>query len=137
MTLNPENRNDIVSYRLEKANDTMQQVHAISRLGYWTLVANRLYYAVYYACSALLIANGIEVSTHKGVIKQIGQSFILPGTLPVTDAKLLNKLFSMRQSGDYEDLFDWDEADVAPLISQVEDFIMRIIDLIESSKGRL
>ena len=130
MTLNPTNRDDIVKYRLEKATDTMQQVRDISRLGYWNLVANRLYYAAYYACSALLIANGMEVSTHKGVIKQIGQTFVLPGILPVADAKLLSKLFSMRQSSDYDDLFDWEESDVFPLIPQVEDFISRVRSLI-------
>lgn len=130
MALTPENRENIILYRLDKAIDTMQQVHEIVKLGYWTLVANRLYYASYYACCALLIKSGIETSTHKGVINQIGQSFILQGILHVSDAKLLGKLFSMRQSGDYDDLFDWEEEDVVPLIPQVEDFINRVNTLI-------
>lgn len=133
MALTPENRENIILYRLDKAIDTMQQVHEIVKLGYWTLVANRLYYASYYACCALLIKSGIETSTHKGVINQIGQSFILQGILPVSDAKLLGKLFSMRQSGDYDDLFDWEEEDVAPLIPQVEDFINRVNTLIKTT----
>lgn len=131
MALTPDNRENIIAYRLYKANDTMQQVHEIAKLRYWTLVANRLYYAAYYACCALLIKNGIETSTHKGVINQIGQSFILPGILPIADAKLLNKLFSMRQSGDYDDMFDWEEEDVMPLIPQVEEFIARVGHLIK------
>ena len=130
MPLNKENREDIITYRLEKAYDTMIQVNEIVKLGYWNLVANRLYYATYYACCALLIKNGIETSTHKGVINQIGQMFVRSGLLPVEDAKLLAKLFSMRQSGDYDDLFDWGEEDVLPLISKVEDFIGRIHKLI-------
>ena len=134
MSLTPENREDIIAYRLDKANDTMIQVREIAKLRYWNLVANRLYYASYYACCALLIKNGIETSTHKGVINQIGQSFVLRGVLPVADAKLLNKLFSMRQSGDYDDLFDWEEEDVLPLIPQVENFIMRITDLINADR---
>lgn len=133
MALTPENRENIILYRLDKAIDTMQQVHEIVKLGYWTLVANRLYYASYYACCALLIKSGIETSTHKGVINQIGQSFILQGILPVSDAKLLSKLFSMRQSGDYDDLFDWEEEDVMPLIPQVEDFINRVNTLIKTT----
>lgn len=133
MALTPENRENIILYRLDKAIDTMQQVHEIVKLGYWTLVANRLYYASYYACCALLIKSGIETSTHKGVINQIGQSFILQGILPVSDAKLLSKLFSMRQSGDYDDLFDWEEEDVVPLIPQVEDFINRVNTLIKAT----
>lgn len=133
MTLTPGNREDIITYRLDKADDTIKQAREIAKLGYWSLVANRLYYAAYYACCALLIKNGIETSTHKGVINQIGQSFILPGILPITDAKLLNKLFSMRQSGDYDDLFDWEENDVSPLIPQVEDYISRVQTLVLQS----
>lgn len=132
MPLSSEKREDIAAYRLEKANDTLMQVKEIAKLGYWSLVANRLYYASYYACCALLIKNGIVTSTHKGVINQIGHIFILGGTLPVADAKLLNKLFSMRQSGDYDDLFDWGESDVVPLIPQVENFILRVKNLMQS-----
>ncbi|MBO5028202.1 MAG: HEPN domain-containing protein [Muribaculaceae bacterium] len=132
MTLNPANRDEIIRYRLDKADDTMAQVSEIVKLGYWSLVANRLYYASYYASCALLINLGIETFTHKGVINKIGQSFVLPGILPVSDAKLLSKLFSMRQSGDYDDLFDWEEEDVLPLIPQVEDFIVRVKKLIFS-----
>lgn len=43
MTLNPVNSDTIITYRLDKANDTMKQVREIVKLGYWTLVANRLY----------------------------------------------------------------------------------------------
>lgn len=70
MTLNPANRDEIIRYRLDKADDTMAQVSEIVKLGYWSLVANRLYYASYYASCALLINLGIETSTHKGVINK-------------------------------------------------------------------
>lgn len=38
----------------------------------------------------------------------------------------------MRQTGDYEDLFDWEAEDVLPLIPKVEDLIYRITCLINS-----
>lgn len=48
------------------------------------------------------------------------------------DVKLLSRLFLMRQSGDYEDLFDWSEEDILPLIPEVTSLINRIISLIGS-----
>lgn len=45
-------------------------------LGYWDMVANRLYYAVFHAVSALLIKNGHKVGTHKGVVLLFGQHYI-------------------------------------------------------------
>lgn len=130
MTLPSDERKAIVEYRLEKATDTIKEVKDIGSLGYWNLAANRLYYAAYYASIALLISQGIEATTHKGAIRMIGQSFVKTGLLTNDDARLLGRLFSMRQSGDYEDMFDWDEDDVAPLIPKVEEYIKRIKELI-------
>ncbi len=130
MTLKQEERDAIVTYRLEKAKNTIQEVKDVGSLGYWNLSANRLYYAAYYASVALLISNGIDATTHKGVIRMIGESFIRKGILTTDDSKLLGRLFIMRQSGDYEDMFDWEESDVRPLIPKVEDYICRISKLI-------
>ena len=60
----------------------------------------------------------------------MGHLFVKDGTLKADDSRLLGRLFTMRQTGDYEDLFDWEEEDVAPLIPKVESFIDRIINLI-------
>lgn len=130
MTLQSDERRAIVSYRLDKANKTLKEVDDIGKLGYWNLAANRLYYATYYACAALLINAGIDASTHKGVIRMIGMHFVLNGMLTEEDSKLLGRLFTMRQTGDYEDLFDWEEDDVTPLIPRVKGLINRILNLI-------
>ena len=64
MSLNHEERTDVVTYRLEKAARTFEQVKFNLPSHYWELIANRMYYAVYYAVSALLIANGYTTKTH-------------------------------------------------------------------------
>lgn len=134
MTLKHEERKAIVSYRIDKAYRTIKEVIDVGALGYWNLAANRLYYAAYYASVALLINSGIDASTHKGVIRMIGSTFVKNGLLTAEDSKLLGRLFAMRQTGDYEDMFDWEENDVSPLIPQVESYIKRIADLIDNAK---
>lgn len=133
MTLTASQRNDIVAYRIERAWKTIKEVRDVGNIGYWNLAANRLYYAAYYASVALLICYGIETTTHKGVIRMIGASFVSRNIIPVEYSKLLGRLFTMRQSGDYEDLFDWDESDILPLIPQVEYYISFISKLIEAA----
>lgn len=130
MTLKSDECLVIVEYRLEKALKTIQEAKDIGGIGYWSLAANRLYYAAYYASAALLINNGSDASTHKGVLRMIGKNFVNTGILKIEDSQLLGRLFTMRQSGDYDDLFDWDEKDVSPLIPKVEDYIRRIKNLI-------
>lgn len=86
-------------------------------------MANRLYYAAYYAVSALLIANHIPAHTHDGNINQFGLHFIKTGVVDKTYGKLLRRLFSMRLTGDYSDRFDLVEDDVQPLMEPTERFI--------------
>lgn len=131
MTLTPQEREAIIKYRIERSRDTIKEVKDIGKLGYWNLAASRLYYAAYYASIALLISEGIEATTYKGTLRMIGLSFVKNEILCKEDAQLLGRLYSMRQTGDYDDLFDWTEADVAPLIPQVEDYIRRVTLFIE------
>ena len=53
MSLTDEERNAVVSYRLEKADATLVEALDCGKMGHWTLAAGRLYYAAYYASSAL------------------------------------------------------------------------------------
>lgn len=76
MSLSEEERYALVSYRVEKAHATFEQAKANVANGYWDLIANRLYYAVYYATSALLLQNGYSVQTHNGIIQMLGLHFI-------------------------------------------------------------
>ena len=70
MTLQSEKRNDLVKLRFQKAKETFAEIENLVILSYWRTAANRLYYACYYAVSALLIKNEIKAHTHSGVINQ-------------------------------------------------------------------
>lgn len=71
MTLPSPRRNDIIAYRIEKSVQTLQEAKDVAKMGYWSLAANRLYYAAYYASVALLINNEITANTHKGAVRMI------------------------------------------------------------------
>jgi uncharacterized protein (UPF0332 family) len=130
MTLTDDERIALVSYRIQKAFDTLEEAEGISTLGFWNAVANRLYYACYYATSALLIKNSFHAQTHRGVITLLGMHFIKTGKLPENLGKLYSRLFELRQTGDYDDLFDLNEADVNPLLKPAKDYIRAISDML-------
>lgn len=54
--LNDEDRREIVKYRLEKSLRTYNEAVGSIANGYVETAANRLYYAAYYAVSALLVS---------------------------------------------------------------------------------
>ena len=57
--LSEENVNALVSYRLSRAKETLEEVPHLRDMGYFNTAVNRLYYACYYAMVALLIKNHI------------------------------------------------------------------------------
>ncbi len=57
---------------IEKSDRNMEQAVRNADIGYWDLVANRLYYAVFHAVSAMLLVDGIKTGTHKGTSSQFG-----------------------------------------------------------------
>ena len=74
--LKDEDRREIVKYRLEKSLRTYYEAVGSISNGYVETAANRLYYAAYYAVSALLVSYKYEASTHNGVIQMFGLAFI-------------------------------------------------------------
>ncbi len=135
MSLSEEERYALVCYRIEKARTTLEQVKNIVSTGYWDMIANRLYYAAYYAVSALLLQSGYSVQTHHGIIQMLGLHFIKTGIIDKEFGSLYGQLFSLRQTGDYGDTFGLTERQVLPLLPQTEKFIKDIASLIEKTNN--
>jgi uncharacterized protein (UPF0332 family) len=130
MTLNKENRNAVVEHRLQKAKETLSEAKGNVEMGFWHTAANRLYYACYYAVTALLIKNGYSTHTHHGVFTLLGKHFVLEGIITSTQNKLYGTLLELRQNGDYNDWISIKENDVKPLVEPAKSFIAEIEKLI-------
>ena len=125
-----DDKRAIIAYRLQKAGQVMIEARDNARLGHWSLVANRLYYALFHAGSALVMDKGYSIKSHAGLICLLGQEFVSKGLLTKEDAKLVSRLFNMRQTGDYDDFDDWEEQDILPLFDRAEALLAKIKGLI-------
>jgi len=131
MSLTDDERDAIVSFRIQKAKDTLDEAEGIATLGYWNAVANRLYYACFYITSALLLKNNYSAQTHSGIIHLLGRHFIKSNIVSKDAGRLYSKLFELRQTGDYDDLFNLSEEDVKPLISSAHNYVNELLELTE------
>lgn len=130
MTLSIDEKKAIIEYRIQKAWNSIQEAEDNSKLGYWTLAASRLYYAAYYMASAQLVDKGFVARSHSGVIHIIGSEFVKKELLSKEEGRLISRLFNMRQSGDYDDLFDWTEEEVEPFFDKTKTFLSHMEGLI-------
>ena len=72
MKLTDVERKTIVNLEYEKSLSFLKQVDDIAAMNFWDTAANRMYYAIFHAVSALLIKDGYKASTHKGTMSLFG-----------------------------------------------------------------
>ena len=130
MTLKKTDREEVVKFRLEKARNTLVEVPVLIENKFYRTAANRLYYACFYAVTALLINDAYETHTHSGVKTLLGLHYVKGNKIDKSFGKMYQQMFNLRQDGDYEDWFDIDEKDVKPLLEPAKKFIETIENLI-------
>ncbi len=122
-----------VRYRLETARKTLDAAAILAENAFWNSAVNRLYYAAFYAVSALLVYNGFQAKSHSAIKSLFSQHFVKTGLFERKHGRLLAELFDSRQKGDYEDIFDFDAERVQPLFAPVQDLINVIEQHISTS----
>jgi uncharacterized protein (UPF0332 family) len=121
-----ENREAYIKYRLQRADDTLEEALILCNHKRWNAAVNRLYYSCYYAVSALLLKNNIKSNTHDGTRNQFGLHFIKTNKIDKVFGKIFSRLFDYRQKGDYDDLYDFNAESINLLIQQTELFLKEI-----------
>lgn len=132
MSLKEEERKVLVTLELEKVDKTLAEMDIQLRNSLWGMAANRLYYALFHAVSALLINDRHEVGTHRGAVHKFSLFYVKTGIFTVADGKLYSQLQQLREDGDYNCSTDVDQEDiegkVAParrLIEKIRQYIAR------------
>lgn len=132
MSLSDQERRTIVGMEMEKARRTFSDMEFCANEQKWEAAANRLYYALFHAVSALLISDGHNVKSHRGTLSLFGQHYVRTGSFSRQDGSLLSDLVIMRDNADYNVSFEATEEKIAPyieptrnLIDKIESFINR------------
>ena len=126
---------ELFFYRLERAQETLEDARILANSERWNACVNRLYYACFYAVSALLIKEGYSSSKHTGVRSLFNLHFVKTGVVPKELARIYNDLFERRQESDYTDFITFKESQIQPFIPQAEEFVERISILVHENKS--
>ena len=124
-------KKDLVKYRIARAKDTLEDAQILAEHNKWNSAINRLYYAAYYAVMALLLDADLMPTTHNGAKSNFSEYFIKTSILSKEYGRIYSQLFTWRQKGDYDDLFDFDQEKVKPYFTPVNQLIRAIEELLE------
>ena len=134
MSLKEIDRQVMITLELEKADKTWGQMEVQVNNGVWEMAANRLYYALFHAVSALLISDQHEVGTHRGAVNQFSLYYIKPGIFTKDEGRMYSNLQKLREDGDYNYYIDVEQKDVEPFIEPTRQLIDKIKKYIADKK---
>ncbi len=126
MSLSDSERQVIVGRELEKAERTFSDALFCVGEDRWETAANRLYYALFHAMSALLVSDGYHIKSHRGILSMFGEHYVKTEIFSRKDGSLLSELVIMRDNADYNCFFDADEEKLRPYIEPTRQLIDKI-----------
>jgi len=128
-------REDLINYRIERANETLREVDALVELEFWNTAVNRLYYACFYAVNALLLKQNIKAQTHAGVRQMLGLHFIQTQKIPKALGRFYTDLYDKRQTGDYDDFVEFNQETLDDLLPSAKIFIKTVEALLDDESS--
>jgi uncharacterized protein (UPF0332 family) len=113
----------LVRYRLERASEALDEAKLLFESGHLHTYVNRLYYACFYAVSALLLTKGLSTSKHTHLRALLHKELIRPGIIPLEYGQFFDLLFNNRQKGDYSDFVVFQAEQVEGWLKQAREFV--------------
>ena len=95
---------DLIKYRFQRAQETLDEATVMLETEHLYGASNRVYYACFYAVSALLMTKNLSSSKHAGVMGLFNRHFIKEKLLSVELGKFYSRVFDSRQQSDYGDV---------------------------------
>jgi len=129
--VNDDYQQHLIRYKIERARETFEEALLMQREDHWNACANRLYYACFYAVTAILAKKGLASSKHTGVKALFNKHLVKTGQVSKEKGRLYNELFEARQEGDYVDFVVFERSIVEPWIPEVSEFIKTLSGLAE------
>ena len=130
MSLGEDERKIMVEFEIEKAHRLIDQFPILENAKLWDTSANRVYYAVFHAVTALLIKNELHAESHQGVSVLFSKHFVKEGIIDVEYGRLFARLENMREKSDYTCLFETTEEEMLPMIPKAKELVTIIEGLL-------
>ena len=131
-----EETRTLVRYRLSRAKEALEEAVLLLESDHTNTFVNRLYYACFYATSAVLLAKGLSATRHSGIRVLFHQHIVKPGLLSISQGQIYDKFFDSRQKGDYADLTHFEVTEVQPWLDEARAFVGDVEALVSEEINR-
>jgi uncharacterized protein (UPF0332 family) len=122
---------EVVSYWIEKANDSLNAAQDDLKARRFSFSVNRIYYACFYAVSAVLLQKGLRFKKHSGVRAAFHKHIVNPGLISREPGQFYDEIFEARQRGDYIELVLFEKEQVEKWLQRASEFVKAVRALIK------
>lgn len=126
MSLEENERNELISYRLDEARETIADVQLLIENDRLRAAVNRIYYGMFYSLLALGLAYQFETSKHQQLLGWFNKNFIHQELIDAKFGKIINKASNRRTQGDYESYVEFDKEVILEMFDEMKEFITEI-----------
>ena len=130
-----EKRREIIKYWFEKAQESIDAAQDEMQANRLSFAVNRIYYASFYAVSAVLLKENLEFKKHSGVRAALHRQLVKSGKISKEHGKFYDELFEARQRGDYIELVQFDRQQVENWLNHARIFLRDIMSFEKIEKS--
>jgi len=131
-----DQRSNMVQYWWSKALDSLASARREFEARSYSFAMNRLYYAAFYAVSAVLLGRQQSFRKHSGVRAAFHRQFIKTSLLDMKWGRLYDQLFEDRQEGDYVVFVSFEPEYVQSQLEQCSAFLEELRIFLPSADER-
>lgn len=111
-----------VKLRIERSQGALRSAEALLNEKEYGDSISRSYYAMFHMAKALVLCEGKDAKTHKGLLSLFGQEFVKTGEIEKYVGNLIKELQEARVRSDYEYEFIPLEQDAQEALDDAKEF---------------
>ena len=128
-----QHQKELALYRLSRAHETIEDARLLLEQGRLPAAANRIYYAMFYAATAVLITKGLSSSRHTGIISLFHREFVKTCLFPADLAQFIDVAFDERLESDYGDYVRPERIELERLLVSAGQFVAKAEELVQAA----
>ena len=123
----PEDEIDLL---VGQAELRLKAARQLQESGFSDDAVSRAYYSMYFAATAMFLAKGIRVKTHRGLVARFGREFVETGLIEPHFGRTLRIAEELRSEADYSIIRQISDDEAAAILNDAERFLARAKDVI-------
>lgn len=130
----PEDEIDLL---LAQAKLRLKAARQLLKTGFCDDAVSRAYYSMYFAATAMFLARGIRVKTHRGLVARFGREFVETGLIEAHFGRILRIAEELRSEADYSIIRQISDEEAAAILDDADEFLARANDIITNIMSNL